>query len=372
MKALRIVVISIIILVFGIFIMQFLMSQKTLPQQKKTEIVKRYVNAIPANLKNVKAEIVSYGRLKSVQSIDLAGEVSGEIFKGSVPLKSGAKFKKGELLYKIDNTNSSLLLKAKKSRFISSIAKILAEIKINFPNNYSKWENYFNNLDEAKPLPEIPEADSFKMKTYLSIKNIYSDYYSILSDEETMDNYEKYAPYDGSFSEVYVSENTTVSPQTKIGKIIRTDIFEIELPIPVEDIMWLKNGTEIDIYTETGNTALEGKIKRISEIIYTQTHSVTVYAEIKNNSDIPLFEGEYMKAVVPGVEIDNVMEVDRSIIFQSDKVWVVVDNKLKERKVEVVKLNEKTAFIRGIKEGTMIVSESLPSAQENSEVQIIK
>ncbi len=46
---------------------------------------------------------MAFGRVQTAQSLDLLSEVSGRMFEGQVRLKEGQNFRKGTLLFYIDD-----------------------------------------------------------------------------------------------------------------------------------------------------------------------------------------------------------------------------------------------------------------------------
>lgn len=93
--------------------------------QKATPLVgiqKITYTTIPVNL-------VKQGRLISNHKVDISSEVQGKILKGDIPLKTGQAFKKGDLLFRVYDEEAKLALRAAKSRFLTSVANVLPDIK---------------------------------------------------------------------------------------------------------------------------------------------------------------------------------------------------------------------------------------------------
>merc|ERR1711879_331408 len=86
------------------------------------------------------ADVTVYGRLNSSQPVILTAEVEGTLKKGDVLFRPAQKFSKGDLLIKIDDSQATLDVKSAKSDFLNSLAQVLPEIKIDFPDNYDLWQ----------------------------------------------------------------------------------------------------------------------------------------------------------------------------------------------------------------------------------------
>jgi len=130
-----IVVVSIIAIFFiSIMAMKYFSSMKESPETRTPENIARKVKALPVAYQPVSYVISSTGRLGSQSYVDIISEVQGEILKGNVPMKKGQRFKKGDLLIRIYDEVTDYNLKASKSRFQNSIANILPDFKIDFPD----------------------------------------------------------------------------------------------------------------------------------------------------------------------------------------------------------------------------------------------
>ena len=63
------------------------------------------------------------------------------------------------------------------------------------------------------------------------------------------------------------------------------------------------------------------------------------------------------------------MEVPRNIIFNTNEVFVIVDGRLQKRKVNMIKVNEKTVIINGLEEGEILVMQPLVNVLEGTLVE---
>jgi hypothetical protein len=115
--------------------------------------------------------------------VNLSSEVPGRIVAVGVPLKVGQRFKKGDLLIQIYDTDARMDLQAKKSQFLNKLAQSLPDIRIDYNGRFDAWMNFFNAIDLEKDLPALPEITTGKEKVFLASRNILGDYYSIKSSE---------------------------------------------------------------------------------------------------------------------------------------------------------------------------------------------
>lgn len=359
------------IVLFGIIafvVMDYLSSHKEEVLPPKTEKALPEVKTAKVSYTHAKVDVEETGRLMSTGRVDLITEVGGRMLEGNVPMLTGQSFKKGDILLRIFNEEAKLALQASKSRFLSSVANVLPDLKYDYPDNYENWLAFFNAITINNPLPKFPEVKSDNEKIYLASKGVLNDYFSIQSTEITLKKYAIYAPFDGAFASVSIEVGSIASPGSRIAKMIRTDILELQVPLNLAEVPFVKKGNIVQIDYQGMQT--QGKVNRVSNFIDPNSQSILVYVDLKNSSKFPLFEGMYMKAQFAETELENVMEVPRSALFNFDEVFVVIDGKLSKKRVQIAKKDEYTAYISGLEVGSDLVIESLINASDQMPVKI--
>ena len=341
------------------------------PEDKQKEAIKLYVKTEKVVYTTNEAKIIETGRLSSQQMVDLSAEVQGQILPGEVILKEGTKFRKGVLLVKIFDDEARNNLKASKSRFMNSIANILPDIRIDFPESFQKYQDFFNSLKIDQPLPELPELDSDKEKVFLASRNILNDYFNIKSAEVRLSKYRLYAPFDGTFTMVYLELGSVANPGSRIASMIRTDKLELEVPVRIEDTYWINVGDQVQVSTKDRKIQWTGKVVRKSDFMDPSSQAITLYVALSQEKNKPLYQGQYLLAEFAAKTLENSMEIPRNAIFDKDKVFTVEDGKLKANIVEILKSNETTAFISGLPEGLDLVVEPLVNAKEGFNAEIL-
>lgn len=369
--------IAIAILGIGFLAMRQFAGMKTLPPERPKPPVTRYVKVNTVSYQHMDTEVIAYGRITSSQPLTMIAEVGGRLLSGQVRLKPGINFKRGQLLCRINDAETRLSLQSRKSEFLNLIASSLPDFKIDFQEDYPAWQKYFENIEIDKSLKEIPAASSNKVKTFLATKNILRDYYSIKSAEENLRKYYIYAPYDGSIATVNLEVGTVVNPGSSIATIIRTDELELEIPVGVSDIQWISEGNPVEVMAENGSKSWKGQITRIADYVDPTTQSINVYVSINAGPNSGLYDGLYLRAVMPGTQLENAMEIPRRVLMNEDEVFIVDEGVLKTRKVNVQKISRDQALIspvdaNGLDEGDSLVVEAPANAIENMKVTTIE
>ena len=350
----------------------YLINQKELPPQRPKPEIKNYVKAIPVAYKPAQLYIETFGRVGSSQQVNLIAEVGGKLEPGSISFKEGTNFSRGNLLAKINNDEQRLNLQSRKSSFLNLVATILPDLRIDFPDIFPSWERYYAEIDLDKDLPELPAIGSAKAKAFLSTANILSEYYTIKSLEENLKKYNLYAPYNGSIQSVNVEIGSVVNPGTTIASIIRTDRLELKVPVELQDIDQVSIGTDVTIYQEgRDDKRWTGEIVRKADFVDPNNQSVNVYIAI-NSPENDVYDGMYLKAVIPGKEIKEGMSVARAIVKNKNEVFVVEDGVLRTKTINIAQIDQNEIIFNGLPAGEMLVVDAPTNASDNMKVEIVK
>ena len=333
-------------------------ANKTVNRKKNI----KSVIATKVENKQITNKIYSTGRVVSTNSITISSEVQGKITNKSF-------LKKGTKIFSVQNTDLQLLVNAKKSRIMSLISSNLADIELDFPNEYEKWKNYFNQINIEKNLPTLPKTNSTKEKNFIVSRSILSEYLSIKSDEEKLKKFTVIAPHNGIITRSYTDIGAFINPGSPIIDFIREDEMEVELSVSISEID-LINLNDTVLLFNNGNT-FNGKIIRKSEFVNSNTQNVSVFASINNNNE-KLFSGMYVDATILNKSSEKLVKLPRRSVFDKNKAFIIdKENKLKVQRLNIIFYQDNHVIIDNLKNGTVIVKEPLIGEKEGTEVKAI-
>lgn len=319
----------------------------------------KYVKVQKVNNDTVPVIVTGFGRVASVRRVTLSSEAQGVLMNTGFNLKAGQSFSKGQLLFKVNDRENRLALKARKSTFLNLMATVLPDIKIDFPESAVNWAGFLDKIDLDKNLPVLPEFSSSKEKTFLAAKNVLTEYYNIKGDEEKLGRHAVYAPFNGTIIEVLAEEGTNLAFGSQVATIIKTVAMEIAIPVDPSNISLIKKGHKVNLFTDNKNQHWEGKVIRIAQSINENTQSVDVYVSIKNDSKRPLYNGIYLEAEILAGELYNAIEIPRRALLDDGTVYAVKDSLLVVRTPEILKRNKKTVIVKGLLNEDLIVIEPI-------------
>jgi len=344
-------------------------NMKQEPPRRDGDGAKRFVKAQPVVYNEVVSPLKREGRVMASHDVLLVAEAAGKIEQGNVPLKKGTSFRKGQLLATIYKDEAELALKARKSRFLNLLSEILPDLKVDFPEQYGAYYEYFQRVSFDKPLPRLPEPDGGKLKVFLASRSLLSEYFGLLQDERNLARRSLYAPFDGTFAQVNFEVGAYVNAGGQIARMIGTDVLEVEVPVENHNSRWIEIGDRVRVLSR--GDSLQGTVVRKADFVDATTQSRSVFVRVTNFTQDDLLAGEYKVVEFPGHVIDQAMEIPRGAVFNSNMVFTVVDGVLKKAEVNVLKVNENTLIFNGLPEGVMIVVEPMINIKENLPVEIL-
>lgn len=367
MRKLVTIVIGVILVVGSGYIAYDLSNreQKRRPKQEKaapTVFIETVKN------QNSPVSVLESGRLLAKHRIEIFAEVQGVMQATKREFKPGSKYRKGETIVSIRNDDFYANLQSQKSNLQNLITSILPDLRLDYPEAYKKWDEYVRNFDMNKSVAPLPETSSDKEKFFVTGRNIYTTYYSTKNLEIVLSKYNLRAPYNGVLTDALVTPGSLVRPGQKLGEYIDPTVYEMEVSVNKSILRSLKVGQTVSVRDAENTTQnWKGKIIRINGRVDRMTQTVMVYIELRGEE---LREGMYLEAVMSGEEIEDSMEISRSLLVNESKVYVVKDGVLDLINITVVFFNEKTVIVKGLEDGQQLVSKAVPGAYAGMEIKI--
>ena len=347
-------VIAVIIVVTGIVIGRLLGSGKA--QQERT-VPKRDSQVPVAEITNgqVQRNITMNGKVQAVKKIEIYAEVTGVFVDGDKPFREGRRFSKGEVLLRIEDSVYRNTVLAEKSSLLNELTLLMPDLLIDFPEYAGPWKQYLEDFSIDKPLRPLPSAPNDRLRNYVAARNIYNKFFAVRSMEETLAKYRIIAPFDGVVTVSEANPGILVRNGQKLGEFAATTAFELELSAPVRDAAFIRQGGRVLLSSDDFDGLIEATVARVNETIDPGTQTVGVYVLL---NDPRLKDGMYLSASLE-VPVDAAAVIARELLDRENRMFVLRDSILTLLPVEVVSVDGKTAIVRGIQDGTMILAEPM-------------
>ena len=354
---------GILILTIAYFASTLILSLKEKEESSLTE-TEKLVSVVIVNNSVNPIEISADGRIKSLNKIDIFSEVQGKINFNNNKFKQGEIFNKDEVIISIDSEEFLSSVKQARSELQNIIAKVLPDIKMDFSNNFSNWDQYFKNFDVNKNISDLPTPMSDKEKYYLVGKGIEATFFKTKSLEKRLKKYTITAPFNGTISKTNISEGSLVNPGVSMGTFISNENFEVTFSMPSKYSRNISVNKKINF--KINDRDFTGKIERVDTNIDNFSQTIGVHVKIYGKD---LMDGMYIKTKIPLNFSGEGFEISRSVLFNDSYVYVVEENnRVGIRKVDVIYYDDESVIISGLDNKTKIISSNIPGIYKGMKI----
>ncbi|QNK79036.1 HlyD family efflux transporter periplasmic adaptor subunit [Winogradskyella sp. PAMC22761] len=358
MRKIILSVIGVALIIGAFLVANYLIDNKHKPKPVIPKVVKTVLVETVKN-RTVPIVISANGNLVAKQRVELYSEVQGIFKTGAKLFKPGQKFNKGETLIRLDASEYYASVQSAKSDLYNSIAAIMPDLRLDFPEVFQKWQNYLSGFDLNKTTPKLPGISGEKENYFITGRGIVSAYYNVKNLEQRLTKYRIIAPFSGILTEALVTEGTFVRSGQQLGEYINPSVYEMEVAISKSFADVLKEGENVTLTSLDNTKQYEGKVSRVNGSIDATTQTITVYIEVKHDD---LKEGMYLEAQLNAEKVEDAIEIDRNLLLDSEEVYVVRDSLLDVISVKPVHFSDEKVVLKSVPNGTIILRKPVPGA----------
>lgn len=360
------IALAVILLISAVLITKYLIDNKQKPKQKIEKSVKTVFTEIVNNT-TIPIVITANGNLVAKNKIELYAEVQGILETTSKEFKQGTFYNKGETIIKINSEEFYANLQAQKSNLFNAITAVMPDIRLDFPSEYQKWQNYLKNFNSNKSLQKLPETTSEKEKFFISGRGINTAYFNVKNLEVKLNKYNLRAPFNGILTESLVNPGTLIRVGQKLGEFIDPTVYEIGVSVKSEFRDLLRVGKQVELSNLEKTKTWVGKVIRINGKVDASTQTIKTFIQVSGND---LKEGQYLEVALQAKAEENAFEVSRNLLIENSKLYTVKDSILDLVNVNLIFENEKSVIVKGLANGTVLLSKPVPGSYKGMLVKI--
>ena len=362
------IVLGIILIVASVFVVKAMIAANQKPERVAKKIIKTvFVDEVKNT--NIPITISANGNLVAKNKIEVFSEVQGVLQTTSKEFKAGNSYSKGEVILRINNEEHYANLQAQKSNLYNAITSIMPDIRLDYSEEYEKWRGYITSFDFDKSTPKLPSTNSEKEKFFISSRNIYTTYYNVKNMEVRLSKYIIRAPYNGILTDALVNPGSLVRQGQKLGEFINPSVYEMEVAINATYIDLLQKGNTVALHNLENSKTWQGKIIRVNGKVDQASQTVKTFIQVAGKD---LKEGMYLEANLVAKQEKEAYEIERKLLINNESVFVLNDSILNLVKVNPVYFKDKTVVIKGLLNGTKILTKNVPGAYTGMAVKVFK
>lgn len=332
------------LLVLALGVGAFVVINRHKPNEKRGERAKSalMVAAMPVEPKTARANVVSRGVVQAERELTIIPEVSGKLVFVSKALEAGGRVKRGQLLLRIDARSYAHQVTQTRGQLES--ARLQVEVEKN-QKNLVEYESKL--LGETSTRSPVASRESY---VRAAEANVQAQEGAVESAKLNLSRTAIAAPFDATVVSENVEQGQVVSAQSQLARLIATDELRVQVSVPVEDLEMFgfpskdAPGASARVRQDLPRgKVIErlGEVTRLVRELDQATRRARVLVTIKHPFDpalgLPLLPGAHVEVEIRGRELENVVVIDRSAVYEGKFVWVVgEDDKLDKKELEIV------------------------------------
>ncbi|MEP4053036.1 MAG: efflux RND transporter periplasmic adaptor subunit [Litorimonas sp.] len=356
------------------------------PQPEEKEDV---VKAIPvltdvAIQDDVTLTVDVQGEVQPRTEINLVPQVNGLITYMSPKFIEGGRFRKGDLLVRVEPAEFELRVTQARAN-VAQAKTVIAREKSESVLARQDWED-LGRSGAPTPLtlrePQMAEAEA----------QLASAQARLSEAELQLARTSLYAPFDGRVTMRHVDQGEFVTAGTRLGEIYSVDVMDVRLPMTNADLRRAgltlgyeasasDAGIPVTLSADVAGTFSEwkGRIVRTDSRFDSNTRVLFAYAEVRDpfgagaSDGTPLAPGIYVKAAIDGQKLDNVIVIPRTALRGEDKVYLADGDTLSIKTVSVVSSDRQHAIVQsGLTLGDTVITSPIRGVADGMKIQVVK
>jgi RND family efflux transporter MFP subunit len=337
------------LLIFGILaaavaVAVFMAQLRPEPPKKEDVELDPLVEVLVLETMTANFEVSSQGTVSPRTETVLSAEVQGTITSISPKFIAGGVFDANEVLMRIDPTNYTVALKQAEA--------LVKQRQIEYDGaSKLRSQGYRAEAEYASAVAALATAEAELVRARRNLERTYIR-----------------LPYEGIVRAKETDLGQFVNPGTRLGVVFATDYAEVRLPLTDSDLAFVELPDVTDIATsgaaEGPKVALvatqkgkkvewEGRIVRTEGVVDEKSRVTYAVARVddpyrRHSGGAPLPVGTFVSATIRGSTAENVIRVPRSMLRgSSELIFVDDENKLRIRKVDIVRSDSRYIYVGG-------------------------
>ncbi|MBI1317356.1 MAG: efflux RND transporter periplasmic adaptor subunit [Candidatus Hydrogenedens sp.] len=373
----------VVILVGGGAAVVYMMETAPVPAKREVVHKARLVEVTEVERGPNRVLLDAQGTVMPAQEVVLSPQVTGAVVELNPSLVPGGRLAQGEVVLRIDPRDYELALSDRKSDVVRMESE-LTMAKASQDVARREYETLGEELaTQEKSLvlrePQIAAAEA----NLAAARAMVSD--AELSLERTTVE----APFDALVVEEMVDLGSRLSTQSTIARLVGTEKYWVEIALPQSDLRWVplpEDGGEGALVHLSQPMAWgegaerEGRVVRLLPDLSREGRMARLLVEVddplalmpENAGMAKLLVGQYLRAVIEGREVEDSLLLDRRLLHEGNKVWVMnAQDALEIRELDIAYRGlEQVLALGGVEHGERVVTSGIAAPAEGMPLRV--
>jgi RND family efflux transporter MFP subunit len=400
------------VVVLALAIVSFIGLKATKPEVPQRPRQERVwpVNVVQAEITDYQPALRLYGRTIAGRRVELRTLIAGEVVETGPGLRNGGVVKKGDVLLKIDPFEYDGALVEAEAKLAEARAKAL-EIEATIQSEQDSLKRAKEQLEIAKR--DLERAVPLAEKGTVSQK-LADDRRMIVSEREqgldqrvnnlqiqqakaaqqravisqlqwrvrqakrNLEDSVLRAPFDSYVTGVAAERGKILGANDQVATLFDRDWIDVRFTLTNAQYGRIVaahgdvTGRIVNVFWHIGEQPLryQATIERVAAEITADSGGVEVFARVTNpHEPVPLRPGAFVEVQMTDKVYSNVVRLPQTALYGGDTVFVVQDERLAPRKVELVGAAKAHILVRGeLKPGEVVMTSRLSKAEAGLKV----
>ncbi|MDX1673745.1 MAG: efflux RND transporter periplasmic adaptor subunit [Longimicrobiales bacterium] len=325
--------------------------------------------------------IRAMGTVEPAREIVLAPQVAGRVTRVADGFVPGGRIRAGEILLRIEPADYENALEQRRSDLSQARSDLALELGRQdvARQDYELLRDTVGPEDRALVLRE-PQLEAARAR-------VGAAQAAVEQAELDLERTTIRAPFDAQVLTRNVNVGSQVAPGDALARLVGVDTYWVVATVPQAQLRWLafpgdgEQGAWVRIRNRTAWEPAEartGTLHRLVGALEDRTRLARVIIEVPDplaseseTQGPPLMIGSFVEAAIEAEPIRDVLRLRRDYLRDNDAVWVMEDDSLRIRNVEIVFRDAEYAYIaRGLSPDATVVMTDLATVVEGAPLRL--
>lgn len=340
------------------------------------------VDVQPVQKETVQPTIEAMGTVRPAQDVVLSPRVSGRVLRRGDEFTPGGYVQEGDTLLQIDPSDYRNTLQQRRSELRQAEANLKIEMGRQdvAQQDYQLLGDTLSGANRDLVLRE-PQLNSARSE-------VESARAAFEQAELDLQRTTITAPFYAHILRRDVNVGSQVAPGDELARLVGLDTYWVEATVPVSKLRWLAvpdeggRGSPVQVRNRTAwpeGASRTGYVYKVLGSLEDQTRLARVlvslpdpHARDPDNSDRPrLMIGSYVETQIQAEALDDVVQLNRDYVREDETVWVMENQELQIRDVNVAFQDAQSAYIDdGLADGDSVVTTNLSTVRDGAPLRL--
>jgi len=349
------------IILLGVIGLRVMITSRQAPQKAARENPGALVKVMTVRSEDRRVKVVGTGTVQPSREVAVTPQVSGKVVRISPSLVTGGFFSQGDILFEIEQ--SDYLLAVERAGAALAKAEVdLATVQGQAEVARQEWERLSLGGPPPSPLvlyePQMKNAAAAVTAARAVLEQARLD----------LERTRLYAPFNCRVRSEQVEVGQYVRAGTSVAVVAGTDLAEVVVPLPPEELRWLTvgksggtvsfaDGNDVDVYRgrlvrSYGEADAKSRLIPVV-VVVDDPYALKGDGTGRRSLDV----GSFVTVTLEGRLLSGVTVIPREALRTGDTVWIVdEEDRLRIRTVEVLRRErDEILLAEGLSPGERIV-----------------